>query len=195
MPGAGLPAGGATAAAGSALAASAAAAVPARRLRLFRFDIDALPSPPVNDTPLRAPSKRLGEKVAHQPVGLAAKLCVVARRPGIGRRIAERMHRAAEHHHLPIDLDLGQFVFECVHHRFGRHRIRRAVDRQHTAFDVARRVGFYRIGIGDVKHDDGLETGAVARLFERVTAAGAIAERGDFAGIDKPELVHFGEPS
>ena len=99
------------------------------------------------------------------------------------------MHRAAEHHDLPIDLGLGQFILEGVHHRFRRNRIRRAVDRQYAALDVAGRAGNDRIGIGDMEDDYGLEIRAGARLFEGITAARAIADRPDLCRVGDAELL------
>ena len=61
---------------------------------------------------IRAASQRLGEEVAHQHVGFAAELFVVAQRAGVDGGITERMHGAAEHHQLPIDLGIGHFVLE-----------------------------------------------------------------------------------
>ncbi len=103
------------------------------------------------------------------------------------------MHRAAEHHHLPIDLGFGQFVLERVHHGFGVTGSAEpcsASTRPLMLQGVPATTGF---GLVTWNTTTALKSRAGARLFEHVTAAGAIADAGNLFGVDESEFLRFAE--
>ena len=101
------------------------------------------------------------------------------------------MHCASEHHHLPVNVCVCEFLLQGVHHRLRRNGISRAVDRKDPPLDVATRPSNDRIRIGHVKHDNSFEVRASARLLQDEAPASAISYCGFLVSIDDPELIRL----
>ena len=95
----------------------------------------------------------------------------------------------AEHHDLPIDPGLREFLLKGVHLVLGRHRIGGAVEGENAALDVDLRGRVDRIGKRDVKHDRALKIRAGPRLFKRESAADAIPDGTLPGAVDKAEFA------